>query len=235
MTAVADVQAGLVRATVEIAAAPEAVFRALTDPTELPRWWGSPELYRTDDWKVDLRPGGKWSCQARSPQGDSEVRGEYLAIEPPRLLEYTWEPAWEQYRQTIIRCTLRGDPGRHPGERGPPRVHCCGVCHRPCRGLDPGARVARRPVRRHPRALGRPPPPDEDQQPEQREPRRRRTGGDAATALACLHLHLHLHRHRSRRLAFPRRCCPRFPRQPPASRCPGGPVWSGPASGSGRG
>ncbi|MGZ6163882.1 MAG: SRPBCC family protein [Myxococcaceae bacterium] len=111
MTAVADVQAGVVRATVEIAALPEAVFRALTDPAELPRWWGSPDLYRTNDWKVDLRPGGKWSCQARSPQGDSEVRGEYLAIEPPRLLEYTWEPAWEQYRQTIIRCTLEAIPG----------------------------------------------------------------------------------------------------------------------------
>ncbi len=68
-------------------------------------------MYRTDDWKVDLRPGGKWSCQARSPQGDSEVRGEYLAIEPPRLLEYTWEPSWEQYRQTIIRCTLEAIPG----------------------------------------------------------------------------------------------------------------------------
>lgn len=111
MTAVADVQAGLVRATVEIGAPPEAVFRALTDPAELPRWWGSPEMYRTDDWKVDLRPGGRWSCQARSPQGDSEVRGEYLAIEPPRLLEYTWEPSWEEYRQTIIRCTLEAIPG----------------------------------------------------------------------------------------------------------------------------
>ena len=99
------------RASVEIAAAPEAVFRALTDPTELPLWWGSADVYRTHDWKVDLRPGGKWSCQARSPQGDSEVRGEYLAIEPPRLLEYTWEPSWEQYRQTIIRCTLEPIPG----------------------------------------------------------------------------------------------------------------------------
>ncbi len=41
MTAVADVQAGLVRATVDIAAPPEAVFRALTEPGELARWWGS--------------------------------------------------------------------------------------------------------------------------------------------------------------------------------------------------
>jgi uncharacterized protein YndB with AHSA1/START domain len=111
MTAVADVQTGVVRASVEIAAPPEAVFRALTDPAELPCWWGSADMYRTHDWKVDLRQGGKWSCQARSPQGDSEVRGEYLAIEPPRLLEYTWEPSWEQYRQTIIRCTLEPIPG----------------------------------------------------------------------------------------------------------------------------
>ena len=66
MTAVADVQARTVHATVEIAAAPDAVFRALTDPDELARWWGSPELYQTHDWNLDLRPGGKWSCQARS-------------------------------------------------------------------------------------------------------------------------------------------------------------------------
>jgi uncharacterized protein YndB with AHSA1/START domain len=111
MTAVADVQTGTVRATVEIAASPEAVFRALTDPGELARWWGSPDVYQTHDWKLDLRPGGKWSCQARSAEGTGEVRGEYLAIDPPRLLEYTWEPSWEQYKQSIVRCTLEAVPG----------------------------------------------------------------------------------------------------------------------------
>jgi uncharacterized protein YndB with AHSA1/START domain len=111
MTAVADVQAGTVRATVEIAAAPDAVFKALTDPAELARWWGSPDLYQTHDWKVDLRPGGKWSCKARSAQGAGEVRGEVLAVEPPRLLEYTWEPSWEQYQQSIVRYTLEKVPG----------------------------------------------------------------------------------------------------------------------------
>jgi uncharacterized protein YndB with AHSA1/START domain len=105
------VQAGTVRASVEIAASPEAVFRALTDPGELARWWGSPELYQTHDWGLDLRPGGKWSCQARSAQGFGEVRGEYLAVDPPRLLEYTWEPSWEQYKQSIVRCTLEAVPG----------------------------------------------------------------------------------------------------------------------------
>lgn len=111
MTAVADVKAGTVRATVEIAASPEIVFRALTDPGELARWWGSPEMYQTHDWRLDLRPGGKWSCQARSAQGAGEVRGEYLAVEPPRLLEYTWEPSWDQFKQSIVRCTLEAVPG----------------------------------------------------------------------------------------------------------------------------
>jgi len=111
MTAVADVPAGTVHATVEIAATPEAVFRALTDPEELPRWWGSAELYQTHDWTLDLRPGGRWSCQARSAEGTGEVRGEVLAVEPPRLLEYTWEPSWEQYKQSVVRYTLEKVPG----------------------------------------------------------------------------------------------------------------------------
>jgi uncharacterized protein YndB with AHSA1/START domain len=111
MTAVADVKGGIVRATVEIAASPETVFRALTDPAELARWWGSPDLYQTHDWKLDLRPGGKWSCQAHSAEGTGEVRGEVLAVEPPRLLEYTWEPSWEQFQQSVVRYTLQAVPG----------------------------------------------------------------------------------------------------------------------------
>src|SRR5262249_54857044 len=111
MTAVADVKGGVVRATVEIAASPDTVFRALTDPAELARWWGSPDLYQTHDWKLDLRPGGKWSCQARSAEGTGEVRGQVLAVEPPRLLEYTWEPSWEQFKQSVVRYTLQAVPG----------------------------------------------------------------------------------------------------------------------------
>jgi uncharacterized protein YndB with AHSA1/START domain len=87
------------------------VFRALTDPDELARWWGSPEVYQTHDWKLDLRPGGQWSCQARSAKGTAEVRGEVLAVDPPRLLEVSWEPSWEEFRRSIIRYTLERVPG----------------------------------------------------------------------------------------------------------------------------
>ena len=111
-TSVADVKAGTVHATVEIAAPPSAVFRALTDPKELETWWGHPEVYRTHDYQIDLRVGGRWSAKATAPGGgdQSEVRGEYLAVEPPRLLECSWEPSWDQYRRTIVRYTLEPIP-----------------------------------------------------------------------------------------------------------------------------
>ena len=151
MTAVADAQAGTVHATVEIAATPDAVFRALTDPDELPRWWGSPDLYRTHDWKLDLRPGGKWSCQARSAQGTGEVRGEVLAVEPPPLLEYTWEPSWEEYKQE--RRPLHAGEGarRNAAHPVPPGTRLRGVDSQPLRGMDARARLARGTARRRPR------------------------------------------------------------------------------------
>jgi uncharacterized protein YndB with AHSA1/START domain len=112
MNAIADVAAGIVRVDIEIASSPERVFHALSDPAELAAWWGSDELYRTFDWQVDLRPGGAWSCRARAAGGDlSTVHGEYRAVEPPRLLEYTWQPSWEPPPATLVRIEIQPTPG----------------------------------------------------------------------------------------------------------------------------
>jgi len=96
---------------IEIGAPPETVFDALTNPVELASWWGSAETYRTYDWQVDLRPGGRYSCKAKSVGGnnggnESEVHGEYTEVDPPRTLAFTWAPSWEQGNQTQVRYTL---------------------------------------------------------------------------------------------------------------------------------
>jgi len=104
--AVADVSRGVILAEVEIAVPPEAVFRSLTDPAELAMWWGSPDTYRTHDWSFDLRPGGKWSCQASGPNGVSTVGGEVLEVDPPRRLAYTWCPSWEPGLVSTVRYLL---------------------------------------------------------------------------------------------------------------------------------
>jgi len=47
-----------INAEIFIAAPPERVYQALTDPEQAPRWWGQAGMYRVTGWQADLRPGG---------------------------------------------------------------------------------------------------------------------------------------------------------------------------------
>lgn len=125
--AVADLATGTVLATVEIAAPVERVFRALTDPEEVVRWWGSPELYRTTEWISELRRGGR--CRARGEMvggGTFTVEGEYLEVDPPHKLVQTWTPDWDADHTTTLRYRLDPIPDgtritlRHEGFAGMP-------------------------------------------------------------------------------------------------------------------
>ena len=81
----------VVTAEIFIAAPPERVFQALTDPSQPTKWWGQQGLYRVTEWNADVRVGGKWSSLGMGADGKSfTVEGEYLEIDPPRRLVYTW-------------------------------------------------------------------------------------------------------------------------------------------------
>lgn len=81
----------VVTAEIFIAAPPARVFEAITDPCQMPKWWGQQGVYKITEWKGDLRPGGKWSSVGVSVDGSSfRVEGEYLEVDPPRLLVHTW-------------------------------------------------------------------------------------------------------------------------------------------------
>jgi uncharacterized protein YndB with AHSA1/START domain len=97
---------------VEVAAPPERVFAALTDPAQLAAWWGAEGVYRTFDWESDLRVGGKRNCQAENKKTGlmSTVKGAYLEIDPPRVLAFTWEPSWEKVHPTVVRLELTATP-----------------------------------------------------------------------------------------------------------------------------
>lgn len=69
----------------------ELVFRAYTDPTLIPRWWGLGKHTTTID-KMDVRPGGAWRFVCQDPEGDVYAfRGEYREVVPPEKLVYTFE------------------------------------------------------------------------------------------------------------------------------------------------
>ena len=101
-----------------IAAPPARVFQALTDPSQTAQWWGQKGIYRVTESKVDLRPGGKWSSAGIGADGTSfRVDGEYLEVDPPRLLVHTWMASWSSPLKTVVRWELEPQAvhGLHPG------------------------------------------------------------------------------------------------------------------------
>jgi uncharacterized protein YndB with AHSA1/START domain len=116
VSALADFKAGIIYASIDIDAPPDAVWDAITEPSQLASWWGSDDTYRTMNWQVELRPGGKWSSDSARVDGSQtgHVHGEYLEVERPRLLVYTWKASWDDFAETLIRMELSAtESGTH--------------------------------------------------------------------------------------------------------------------------
>ena len=64
----------------------ERVWRALTDPAALAAWFWPQRFAPTA--KVDLRVGGRYRIDG--PAVGMAVSGEYVTVEPPSKLAFTW-------------------------------------------------------------------------------------------------------------------------------------------------
>jgi uncharacterized protein YndB with AHSA1/START domain len=61
----------------------ELVFKAYTDPSLIPQWWG-PRGFTTTVDQMDVRPGGVWRFVQRGPDGSEYAfNGVYREIAPP--------------------------------------------------------------------------------------------------------------------------------------------------------
>jgi uncharacterized protein YndB with AHSA1/START domain len=68
----------------------EQVWKAFTDPEQVPRWWG-PHGTTTTVAEMDVRPGGKWRYVSRAADRDDVAfYGEYLEVDPPKRFEWTF-------------------------------------------------------------------------------------------------------------------------------------------------
>lgn len=101
-----------ISAEIRIAAPPERVFAALTDPQQVPQWWGQQGVYQVTKWQNDLRPGGRWRSEGTKIGGQAfHVEGEYLEVDPPHLLVHTWNPSYRKLPTTTVRWELQAYKG----------------------------------------------------------------------------------------------------------------------------
>ena len=96
--------------TIAIEAPIATVFAALTVPEQLAQWWGSDDSYHVTAMEADVRPGGAWKSIGTSRDGSTfTVCGSYRAVEPPRLVEFTWRHDWSESDdtpETLVRYDL---------------------------------------------------------------------------------------------------------------------------------
>jgi len=85
------------------------VFRACTEPDEIAQWWG-PQGFTTRHIDLDLRVGGAYRFAMQPPDGEVfYLFGEFRAIDPPALLEYTfrYEDPDPDDRETLVTLAFR--------------------------------------------------------------------------------------------------------------------------------
>jgi uncharacterized protein YndB with AHSA1/START domain len=114
---------------VRIAAPRERVFQALVDPLQVVQWWGQAGIYRCTKFESDLRVGGAWRSIGMDGSGhEFEITGEYLEVDPPRLLSSTWLATWTGSVKTKIRWELEPEEQgtlvriRHSGFAAHPEI-----------------------------------------------------------------------------------------------------------------
>jgi uncharacterized protein YndB with AHSA1/START domain len=84
------------------------VFRAMTDEAKLARWWG-PQGFTTPHVDLDAQPGGSYVIEMQPPDGAAfHLRGEFLQVESPERLVYTfrWDPPDPDDRETLVTLSL---------------------------------------------------------------------------------------------------------------------------------
>lgn len=89
-------------------APPEEVFRMLTESTELVKWWG-PHNFTIPAAELSLTEGGRYRIRMAPPDGEPfHLSGEFLEIDPPWRLVYTflWEEPTPDDRETVVDLAL---------------------------------------------------------------------------------------------------------------------------------
>jgi uncharacterized protein YndB with AHSA1/START domain len=85
------------------------VFRALSAPNVLAKWWG-PEGFTVPSLEFDPRVGASYRIEMQPPAGDPfNLTGEFREVDPPARLAYTfaWDPPDPDDVETVVELWFR--------------------------------------------------------------------------------------------------------------------------------
>jgi uncharacterized protein YndB with AHSA1/START domain len=86
----------------------EDVYRAMSDPDELAKWWG-PRGFTAPSVDFEPRVGNRYRIAMQPPDGDLfHLAGEFREVDPPSRLAYTfrWDPPDPDDRETLVTLSL---------------------------------------------------------------------------------------------------------------------------------
>lgn len=96
----------VVRVRRVLPATPEEVFDAWTDVESLKRWL-CPGDTRVTDAEIDLRVGGRFRVVMSDERDDYENLGQYIEVERPSRLVFSWRSPGTENLTTRVTVTFR--------------------------------------------------------------------------------------------------------------------------------
>src|SRR5690606_21242276 len=102
-----SMNASSVRITWHVAAPPEDVWAVWTEPEAVRQWFGSDPKGKVLDATLDVRVGGRFEVKFADGDGtEHTAEGVYQAVEPHRLLKFTWSWKSEPGVETLVTVSL---------------------------------------------------------------------------------------------------------------------------------
>ena len=102
----------------------ERAFAAWLNPASLVQWM-LPRDVTNARVETDPRVGGAFRIVMEHGRGDADHWGEYVTIEPPSLLAFTWISAATDRLPTTVTIEFHERDGRHGARAHPPRPPAC--------------------------------------------------------------------------------------------------------------
>ena len=99
-----------VRLNVVLEASPERIYRAWTTPSEVMQWFCPEPGTKCEVGEMDLRVGGRYRLTMTLPDVQHVTVGEYLALEPNRLIKFSWQGSCGTAEEGVSEVTVELEP-----------------------------------------------------------------------------------------------------------------------------